>query len=115
MNASTQQYIEAVETPTILSRTAFRDALLVFQGVVPKYVAEMALETAPLQDAAMTETDPKLLHPLQNAYQRTQFLQNRIEKLSSLLQEIRTGLVDLGVDQDAVIAGGYPPPPSPAA
>lgn len=115
MNASTQQYIDTIETPPVLSRAAFQDAVLAFQSAVPKYVAEMALETAPLQDAAMTETDAALLHPLQNAYQRTQFLQNRIEKLSALLQEIRAGLVDLSVDQQAVISGGYPPAPTPTA
>ena len=57
----------------------------------------------------ITETDPTLIGPLNNAYQRTSFLQNRIERLSALLQEMRVGLIDLNTDQQAVINGGYPP------
>jgi hypothetical protein len=110
MNASTEQYIALLNTPPVTSRAAFQAAVLAFQSEVPRYTAELALESAPLQDAAMTEPDAALSHPLNNALQRTQFLQNRIEKLTGLLQEIRVGLVDLGVDQTAVIDGGYPAP-----
>lgn len=107
---ATQQYIDTIDNPPIKSLTSFQADLIAFQGTVPLYSAELAMEMVPLQNATMTETNPSYLLPLQNAYQRTQFLQNRLERLSSLLQEIRVGLNDLNTDQTAVKNGGYPTP-----
>ena len=108
-NPSTQEYITIIEAPPIKSLTAFQADLVAFQRTVPSYGAELSIESAPLQNAVITETDPALIGPLNNAYQRTSFLQNRIERLSALLQEMRVGLIDLNTDQQAVINGGYPP------
>jgi hypothetical protein len=113
VNPSTQQYIDTISNPPIKSLTSFQADLIAFQGTVPMYSAELAMEMVPLQNAVMTETNPAYSLPLNNAYQRTQFLQNRLERLSALLQEIRVGLVDLKTDQTAVENGGYPPPVGP--
>jgi hypothetical protein len=109
-NASTQQYIDTITTPPVKSLASFQADVIAFQATVPLYSAELALEMVPLQNAVLTETDPAYTGPLQNAYQRTQFLQNRLEKLSALLQEVRVGLIDLAADQTAVEDGGYPAP-----
>jgi len=108
-NPSTEAYVAVIETPPIKSLASFRLDVIAFQGTVPLYQAELSMETVPLQNATMTETDPALVGPLANAYQRTQFLQSRLERVAALLQEVRVGLNDLETDQTAVIAGGYPP------
>jgi len=105
---STQEYINVIQAPPIKSLTSFRADVIAFQSTVPLYTAELSMEIIPLQNAVMTETDPALVGPLNNAYQRTQFLQSRLERVSALLQEIRVGLNDLETDQAAVISGGYP-------
>lgn len=110
MNPATQQYIDTIENPPVKSLTSFEADLIAFQSVVPLYSAELALEMIPLQNATMTETDPAYVLPLNNAMQRTQFLQSRLDKLTAMLQEIRVGLVDLNADQTAVKNGGYPTP-----
>jgi hypothetical protein len=110
---ATQEYIALIEAPPIKSLAAFQADVVAFQGTVPMYGAELSIESVPLQNAVITETDPTLIGPLNNAYQRTSFLQNRIEKLSAILQEIRVGLIDLNTDQQAVINGGYPAPVGP--
>ncbi len=112
-NESTQQYITIIQTPPIKSLDAFAADLVLFQAAVPQYNAELSIESAPLQNAVITETDAAYILPLNNAYQRTSFLQNRLERLSTLVQEIRIGCIDLGNDQAAVIAGGYPAPVGP--
>jgi hypothetical protein len=112
-NTATQEYITIIEAPPIKSLAAFQMDLVAFQATVPKYGAELSIESVPLQNAVITETDPALIGPLNNAFQRTSFLQNRIERLSALLQEIRVGLIDLNADQQAVIDGGYPAPVGP--
>lgn len=101
---STHQYIDLITTPPIKSLADFQAALLTFQNVVPLYGAELQVELAPLQNAVLEETTPALIAPLGNAYQRTQFLQNRLERLTALVQEIRVGLIDLTNDQTAVKA-----------
>ena len=112
-NASTQQYITTITAPPIKSLTSFQADVVAFQSTVPLYGAELGMEMVPLQNAVITETDPAYTLPLQNAYQRTQFLQNRLEKLAALVQEIRIGLIDLANDQAAVENGGYPAPVGP--
>lgn len=112
-NASTQQYIDTITTPPIKSLASFQADLVAFQSTVPLYGAELGMEMVPLQNAVITETDPAYTGPLQNAYQRTQFVQNRLDKLAALLQEIRVGLIDLSTDQTAVKDGGYPAPVGP--
>jgi hypothetical protein len=112
-NTATQQYIALIEAPPIKSLSAFQLDLVAFQSTVPMYGAELSVESVPLQNAVITETEPTLILPLNNAFQRTSFLQNRIERLSILLQEIRVGLIDLNNDQQAVINGGYPTPVGP--
>lgn len=112
-NSSTQEYIGLIEAPPIKSLAAFQLDVVAFQAVVPMYGAELSIESVPLQNAVITETDPTLVGPLNNAFQRTSFLQNRIERLSAVLQEIRVGLIDLNTDQQAVINGGYPAPVGP--
>lgn len=113
MTSATQQYIQTIQNPPVKGLTSFEADVIAFQGMVPMYSAELALEMIPLQNAVMTETEPSLVQPVNNAYQRTQFLQNRLDKLTALLQEIRVGLVDLKTDQTAVENGGYPPPVMP--
>lgn len=113
MSPATTQYIQTIQTPPIKSLSSFEADLVAFQGMVPLYSAELAMEMIPLQNAVMTETDPAYTLPLNNAMQRTQFLQNRLERLTSLLQDIRVGLVDLKTDQTAVENGGYPAPVTP--
>lgn len=114
-NTATQRYITVIEAPPIKSLAAFQLDLVAFQSTVPMYGAELSMESVPLQNAVITETDPALIGPLNNAFQRTSFLQNRIERLSALLQEIRVGLIDLNTDQQAVINGGYQPPVGPTS
>ena len=104
INPNTTAYIALIDAPPIKSLADFQAALLTFQNVVPLYGAELMVELAPLQNAAMEETTPALVTPLNNAYQRTQFLQNRLERLTALVQEIRVGLIDLTNDQTAVKA-----------
>ena len=101
---ATQQYLDLLAAPPIKSLADFQAAALAFQGAVPLYSAELQVELAPLQNAVIDETTPALVAPLNNAYQRTQFLQNRLERLAALMQEIRVGLIDLGNDQTAVKA-----------
>lgn len=112
-NASTQQYIATISAPPIKSLTSFQADLVAFQATVPLYGAELGVEMVPLQNAVITETDPAYTAPLQNAYQRTQFVQSRIERLTALVQELRVGLIDLAADQAAVENGGYPAPVGP--
>ena len=114
-NSSTQEYIALIEAPPIKSLASWQADVVAFQATVPSYGAELSIESAPLQNAVITETDPALIGPLNNAYQRTSFLQNRIERLSALLQEIRVGLIDLNTDQQAVINGGYQTPVGPTS
>jgi hypothetical protein len=114
-NPSTQQYITIIQAPPIKSLAAFQADVVAFQATVPMYGAELSIESVPLQNAVITETDPTLIGPINNAFQRTSFLQNRIERLSAILQEIRVGLIDLNTDQQAVINGGYPAPIGPTS
>jgi hypothetical protein len=114
-NPSTQEYITVIEAPPIKSLASWQADVVAFQATVPMYGAELSIESVPLQNAVITETDPAYSGPLNNAYQRSSFLQNRLERLSLLLQEIRVGCIDLSADQAAVIAGGYPTPAGPTA
>jgi len=104
LNPSTTAYIALLNAPPIYALANFQTALLALQSVVPLYGAELMVELAPLQNAVVEETTPALITPLNNAYQRTQFLQNRLERIGAIMQELRVGLVDLATDQAAVKA-----------
>lgn len=108
MVPSTQEYVAVITDPPIIPLGEFQTIVATFQTSVARYGAELGLELAPLQQAVLDETDPALTQPLGNAYQRTQFLQSRVDRLSALLQEIRVGLIDLATDQAAVIAAAPP-------
>lgn len=100
----TQEYLNAIATPRIASLADFDSDVEQMQRRAPLFGAELSLELIELQQAAIAQAENAPWNTqLNNALQRTQFCASRIEKLNSLLQELRTGLKDLANDQAVLV------------
>ena len=109
MHVETQEYLNVIQGAVTLVDAD--EAAVAMQRAATTCAAGLVLQLAELQQAVMSEENPALAPKLSNALQRTQYVRDRLERLTAVLQELRTGLKDLRNDQTALLEVAPAPAP----